>query len=661
MARIGIRTSGISRRYFLTSASALALFQILPLRARAATIAETIYTGGPILTMNDAQPRAEAVAVAGGKIIAVGSLAEVSSLKGPDTVMVELGGRTLVPGFVDPHGHTMMGGVQAVSANLLSPPDGDVVDIASLQKTMRDWMAANADVIQKAKLLIGFGYDQSQLAELRAPTKEELDAISTELPVIVIHQSGHMMAINSKAFAMAGITAETDDPPGGVIQRVPGSREPSGVLEENAKDLALPALLGNVGPESMVALAMAGAEMWASYGYTTAQEGKSTKSIDDVWRGLAEAGKLPIDIVSYPDYLTGRDYIAKAASRDYDGRFRVGGAKLTIDGSPQGFTAWRDRPYFAPVGHYPPGYAGYAAVTTEKVVEALDWSFANTVQILVHSNGEAASDALIAAVKAATDAHGRGDHRPVLVHGQFEREDQVQSFVDLGVFPSLFPMHTFYWGDWHREHTVGPALVDDISPTGWYRARGSMFSSHADAPVAYPDSMRIIDATVTRRSRSGDIIGPAQRVDVITALKAMTIWPAYQHFEEASKGSIEVGKRADFAILSADPTAVPVDTLDQIVVTETVKDGKSIYVRGQKKTGLMRPKDIRNFALFETFRQLHLARELAFLPEADRTEEARQAILARYEDCDATLLMPWLFGLPDTGRTADASGIALPG
>jgi predicted amidohydrolase YtcJ len=633
----------------------------MPLTAHAADTAETIYFGGPILTMNDAQPRAEAVAVAGGKIIAVGSLEEVSTLKGPDTVMVDLGGRTLVPGFVDPHGHTTMGGLQAVSANLLSPPDGEVVDIASLQKTMRDWMTANAGVIQKAGLVIGFGYDQSQLAELRAPTKEELDAISTDLPVALFHQSGHMVALNSKAFAMAGITAETEDPPGGVIQRVPGSREPSGVLEENAKNLALPVLLRNVGPESLTALAMAGAEMWASYGYTTAQEGKSTKAIDDVWRGLAKAGKLPIDIVSFPDYLTGPDYIVGAVSRDYDGGFRVGGAKLTIDGSPQGFTAWRDRPYFAPVGSFPPAYAGYAAVNTEKVVEAVDWSFANNVQILVHSNGEAASDALIAAVKAATAVHGRGDHRPVLVHGQFEREDQVQSFIDLGVFPSLFPMHTFYWGDWHRDHTVGPALVDNISPTGWYRGRGSMFSSHADAPVAYPDSMRILDATVTRRSRSGDIIGPAQRVDVITALKAMTIWPAYQHFEEASKGSVEVGKRADFAILSADPTAVDADTLDQILVTETVKDGVSIYVRGEKKTDLLRPRELRNFALFETFRQIHLTREFALLPEAERTEDARQAILANWDDCDATLLLPWLFGLPDPDRTASALGITLAG
>jgi hypothetical protein len=153
----------------------------------------------------------------------------------------------------------------------------------------------------------------------------------------------------------------------------------------------------------------------------------------------------------------------------------------------------------------------------------------------------------------------------------------VDSFNQLGVIPSLFPMHTFYWGDWHREQTVGPALADNISPTGWCVQRGMKFTTHHDAPVAFPDSLRVLDATVTRRSRSGDIIGPAQRVDVMTALKAMTIWPAWQHFEEATKGSIEVGKLADFVILSKDPTEVDPETLDQLKVIETIKEGVTVF------------------------------------------------------------------------------------
>jgi predicted amidohydrolase YtcJ len=184
---------------------------------------------------------------------------------------------------------------------------------------------------------------------------------------------------------------------------------------------------------------------------------------------------------------------------------------------------------------------------------------------------------LIAAIDAAQAKYGTPDLRPVLVHGQFQREDQIDSYKRLGVFPSIYPMHTFYWGDWHRDHTVGPVNAENISPTGWVRQRGMMFGTHHDAPVALPDSMRVLAATVTRRTRSGDILGPHQRVDVMTALKAMTIWPAWQHFEEDQKGSIEVGKLADFVILSDDPTAVDPETLIDLQVLAAIKEGEVIF------------------------------------------------------------------------------------
>jgi hypothetical protein len=160
-------------------------------------------------------------------------------------------------------------------------------------------------------------------------------------------------------------------------------------------------------------------------------------------------------------------------------------------------------------------------------------------------------------------------------------------------------MHTFYWGDWHRDHTVGPALADNISPTGWCVQRGMKFTSHHDAPVAFPDSMRVLDATVTRRSRSGDIIGPDHRVDVMTALRAMTLWPAWQHFEEKTKGSIETGKLADFVILDKDPTAIDPETLDEIKVVETIKEGVTIFdIASMKKTGAsIRSGEARELAL----------------------------------------------------------------
>jgi predicted amidohydrolase YtcJ len=567
---------------------ALTTFLSAPLLAQ--EIADTIYSGGPILTINDAAPRAEAVAVKDGRILAVGARADMLAHQGDTTEVFDLDGRAMLPGFVDSHGHAVMGGLQALSANLLAPPDGEVQDIASLQEALRAWIAENQAAIEASNLIVGFGYDQSQLAELRHPTKDDLDAVSKDVPIIIVHQSGHFGAANSAALAAADITRETPVPPGGVI-RYAEDGTPNGVLEENAFFLALGKLMGGVGDEGFKAFARAGTQLWASFGYTTAQEGRASPQVSEIARAVAAAGDIPVDLAIYPDVLVDRDYILANQSDTYQNGVRIAGAKLTIDGSPQGFTALRDRPYYDPVGTYPPGYKGYAAASEDQVNVAIAWAFENNIQILTHSNGEGASDMLLAAIKAAEDKHGMADRRPVLIHGQFLREDQVAEMRDLNVFPSLFPMHTFYWGDWHRDHTVGPINADNISPTGWVLERGMMFGSHHDAPVAFPDSMRVLSATVTRRSRSGDILGPHHRVDVLTALKAMTLWPAYQHFEEDQKGSIEVGKVADFVILSDDPTAVDPETLAEIKVQVTIKRDKEIYRApdGPQKADLIAP------------------------------------------------------------------------
>ena len=551
-------------------------FSFLPGLANAQDVADTIYSGGPILTINDGQPKVEAVAVKDGRILAAGTLADISTFQGETTEAFDLNGRTMLPGFVDSHGHVVMGGIQALSANLLAPPDGDVTDIASLQATLKAWAEKNAATVDKVKMIIGFGYDNAQLAELRHPTREDLDAVSTEVPIVIVHQSGHLGVANSKALELAGITASTENPEGGVIQRT-SDGTPNGVLEEYAFFNVLIPLLGTLGPEGLSAFAEAGADLWMRYGYTTAQDGRSSGAVVEALKAVDAEKGLPVDVIAYPDVLEAKGYIAQHVSRDYEGKVRVGGCKLTIDGSPQGFTALRDRPYYDPVGDYPPGYAGYASVTMEKVQDAVNWCYENGIQIITHANGEGASDMLIAAIGAAQKKYGDPGNRPALIHGQFLREDQVDSYKRLGVFMSLFPMHTFYWGDWHRDHTVGPVNADNISPTGWVRERGMKFGSHHDAPVAFPDSMRILSATVTRRTRSGDILGPSQRVDVMTALKAMTIWPAWQQFEENDKGSIEVGKLADFVLLSEDPTAIDPEKLAGIKIEGTVKGGNLVY------------------------------------------------------------------------------------
>jgi predicted amidohydrolase YtcJ len=539
--------------------------------------ADTLYIVGTIITVNDEAPRAKAVAVRNGLILAVGTDNELARYRGSETTVFDLNGQTLLPGFVDSHGHVIMGGLQALSANLLAPPDGAVTDIPSLQDTLRTWISSNKGTVEKTRLIVGFGYDESQLAEKRAPTRTELDSVSDDIPIYIVHQSGHFGVANSAALEAAGITAKSEAPAGGQIRRIEGSQEPNGVLEENAHFLVLGTLLSTIGEEGFKAFARAGSKLWARFGYTTAQEGRATPGLMPIAQAVAAEGGLLNDVVVYPDVLVDRDFITANVSPTYQNRLRVGGAKLTIDGSPQGFTALRDRPYHDPVGNYAPGYAGYAAASMEQVLDAVNWAFENNVQLLTHSNGEGASDMLLAAIESATERYGAGDRRMVLIHGQFLREDQIDSLKRLSIFPSLFPMHTFYWGDWHRDHTVGPERADNISPTGWVRQRGMKFGSHHDAPVAFPDSMRVLDATVTRRSRSGDILGPAQRVDVMTGIKAMTIWPAWQHFEEDRKGSIEVGKLADFVILSGDPTLINPELIDTLKVSATIKEDKPIY------------------------------------------------------------------------------------
>lgn len=543
-----------------------------------AETADIVFEGGPILTMaGEAPTYVEAVAVDDGRIVYAGTAEGAKAFVGSQTTIHDLGGRFMLPGFVDPHGHMVIGGIQALGANMLAPPDGEIRDIPGIVAALKEWSKANNAAVKQANLIIGFGYDNAQLRELRHPTKEELDQVSQDIPVVIIHQSGHLASVNSAALRLVGYDASTKNPDGGVIQRKQGSQEPSGTLEETAFFPLAGKVLENVGPIGMEAFVKAGAQNWTKFGYTTAQEGRSVPGAVQVMRKVADEGGFNIDVVTYPDVLVDRNFILKNASPTYTNHLRVAGAKLTIDGSPQGFTAWRDRPYYEPVGNYPKGYSGYAAAKPEEVMDAIEWAFANNVQIITHANGEAASDLLIKAIDAAEKKHPYKDQRPVLIHGQFLREDQMDSYKRLNVIPSLFPMHTFYWGDWHCAHTVGPELCPNISPTGWARARDMIFTTHHDAPVALPDSMRVLSATVNRRSRTGKLIGEHQKVDVYTALRAMTIWPAFQIFEEKSKGSIEVGKVADFVVLSADPLKVDPGTLDRLKVLETIKEGTTVY------------------------------------------------------------------------------------
>jgi hypothetical protein len=541
-------------------------------------VAATIYTGGTIVTVNDAQPTADAIAVKDGKILAVGGRDEVLALKGTETQVVDLGGRTMLPGFIDAHGHVFNVGVQAVAANLLAPPDGQVTDIASLQAVLRTWAEKSPAAVARTGWIIGMGYDDSQLREQRHPTRDELDLVSKDAPVLVVHQSGHLAVVNSKGLEDFGYSANTVEPPGGTIRRRKGSREPDGLIGGTAWWPQLFSKLGRLGREDNEALLLAGLDRYAEFGFTTAQEGRATAEAVATEAALAEQGKLKLDVVAYPDIQGAASAIAGPfLSKGYTGRFRIGGAKLTLDGSPQGKTAWLTEPYHvAPEGRGE-DYPGSAAMTDEQANAFVDEAYEKGWQLLVHCNGDAAADQFLRAARLATAKHGPGDRRPVMIHAQTVREDQLDAMKELGIIPSFFGMHTYYWGDWHRDSVLGPERASRISPAASALRRGIPFTQHHDAPVALPSAIMVLFSQVNRVTRSGEVLGPEQRVSAMDAVKSITIHAAHQYFEEATKGSLEPGKLADLVILDRNPLAVDPMAIKDITVVETIKEGRTIY------------------------------------------------------------------------------------
>ncbi|MBS0262578.1 MAG: amidohydrolase [Planctomycetes bacterium] len=541
--------------------------------------ADAIYHGGDVVTMDDKHPTAEAVAIRGGKIVAVGLKNDVLKFKGDQTTLIDLQGRCLLPGFIDGHGHCFVTGIQAVSANLLAPPDYTVQDIPGILAELKKY--ARGEAARKFGIILGFGYDDAQLQEQRHPTRHELDEVSKDLPVMIIHQSGHLSTLNTKALEIAGITTETRNPVGGVIRREKDGKTPDGVLEETIHYAAMARVMPKMGQAELDALALAGMKLYASQGYTMAQEGRSIELVDRTWIRLAEGKKLLIDVLSYPDISAHENPFGLGTpwhSRELQNGYRIAGVKISLDGSPQGKTAFLSQPYLIPPIGQPASFVGYPAMPVEAIIRKVALCYEKGWQFICHTNGDAASDMLIGAIKDARAQFGPGtDRRDVMIHCQTVREDQLDLMKEYGIFPSMFGMHCFYWGDWHRDSVLGADRAERISPARSALRRGMMFSQHHDSPVALPSAIRILAAVVTRRTRSGDILGAGQCIPVDAALKSLTLWGAYQHYEEHNRGSIEVGKLADFVVLDKNPHKVPILALSELKVAETIKSGKTIY------------------------------------------------------------------------------------
>jgi predicted amidohydrolase YtcJ len=521
-----------------------------------------------ILMIGDQKAQPLSIAIKNKKIIWVGSHKNAKNIQGKH---IDFGDQAILPGFIDAHGHASYLAFATQVANLASPPVGGINTIKELQAELRKFIEESN--LQPGEWVMGLGYDDSLLSEQRHPTKEDLDAVSTEHPIYLIHVSAHLGAANSLALSLANINTETKDPPGGKIRRYQNSSEPNGVFEETAayplQQLAMSAYKDPIGS---VKSAM---EIYAKNGITTAQDGASSKETIGLMQAADAQGKINLDIISYPIGQNGLlKEIDTLSFGSYTGRLKIGGIKLILDGSPQGKTAYLTEPYYKPPHSESDSYKGYPLIPQSEVSKWVQEYAELKIPIMAHANGDAAADMLIEAVE---QANMNSDHRTIMIHAQTVREDQLDQMRELKIIPSYFSTHTFYWGDWHRDSVFGEERAMRISPAKSSIDRNMPFTVHNDAPVVPPDMIRLLWSTTNRKTRSGKVLGEEQKISTYAALEAMTINAAYQHFEDDIKGTIEVGKQADLVVLSEDPLSIHPEKLLNLKVVATYSKGTEIF------------------------------------------------------------------------------------
>ena len=543
--------------------------------------ADEIYTGGEIVTVNDKQPSAEALAVKGGKIVAVGARVDVEKAhKGAATRIVDLGGKVLLPGFLDAHSHYISSLSVANQVNVYAPPAGPGKDPASIVAELVKYRDANK--IAKGVVIQAYGYDENVMPNGRLLNRDDLDKALPDNPVLVGHVSMHGAVLNSAAMKKWGISARTKTPPGGVIVRKPGTQEPYGLIMEMAY-LPIFSSLPQPTKEQEVEWSKAGQLLYAQHGVTTAQEGATHLGDLEVMKRAAAGGATLIDVIAYP-FITDLEAVLKKYPKEtwgsYENRLKIGGVKITIDGSPQGKTAFFSTPYLTGGPGGEKNWTGELAFPQEVVTKAVKAVYDMGVPLNLHANGDGAIDAYLRAHETAAAGDLGMDRRVTVIHSQFVRKDQLDKYASYKIRPSFYTLHTYYFAEAHIANR-GRAQAMYLSPMRDAIDKGLVPTNHTDFVVAPLDQMFMMWSAVNRTSRGGEVIGADQRVTPMEALKAMTINVARQYGEETSKGSLEVGKLADMVVLDQSPLKVDPAKIKDLKVLETIKDGKVIYKRSE--------------------------------------------------------------------------------
>ena len=535
-----------------------------------------VFIGGEVLTMDPDSKIAEAVSVRDGVIDRVGSTVEILALVTEDTDVVDLSGRTLVPGFVDAHGHFPGSGQTAFTVDLNSPPIGDTESIPELLDKLRAFGEKRTD-----GWLIGSNYDDTLLAEKRHPTRDDLDLVSATRPIAVVHVSGHLMVVNSAALAELHIDETTPDPEGGHIVRDLSSadqRRPNGILEETATHHARDKTLDLSVSDAWQMTKLATAE-YLQYGVTTASAGGMPTAIASLLGPMSNYNQMPLRVALFPFFdEVGAGLLAGEITLDdfASGRVRVPRVKIIADGSIQGFTGYLSQPYHRSYKG-DADYRGYPAVPRDALFEQVAGLYRQRIQVAIHGNGDASIEDALDAIEAAAAKYPWPEARPLIIHAQMTRKDQIARMAALGVTPSFFSAHTFFWGDRHAGIFMGPERAANMSPAKWAQEAGVRFSSHMDTPVTPMRPLQAVWSPVERKTKTGVVLGPDQRIDRMTALRAVTIDAAWQVFMDDQVGSIEPGKLADLVVLSGSPLTAP--DLRDLLVDMTVIEGVTHFER----------------------------------------------------------------------------------
>ncbi|HEX8720010.1 MAG TPA: amidohydrolase [Pyrinomonadaceae bacterium] len=533
--------------------------------------ADLVVVNANVRTMDAARPRAEAVAVHGNRIVAVGTSEEIRRMAGAGTRVVDAGGALVLPGFNDAHVHFLSGGFQLSSV--------DLRDAATPQE-FAGRIRRFAEKLPEGRWVTGGDWDHERWPAVNGsaplPTKELIDSFTPDRPVFVNRLDGHMALANSFALKLAGVTRETKDPPGGLIVRDPATGEPTGVLKDAAQSFVWKVFPEPSFEEKLEAARAATAHA-AAHGVTSVQDMSAGNDVG-VYQTLLERGELKTRIYAVsplPDWeRLGRVGVRRAFGGDV---LRIGGLKGFADGSLGSTTALFFEPYLdAPNTSGLPGDEMFPEGAMLGRVAAAD---AAGLQVMIHAIGDRANDAILSIYEQVAKKNGARDRRFRVEHAQHLRAQDIPRFGRDKVVASMQPYHCIDDGRW-AEKRIGPARAKGTYAFRTLLDTGAVLAFGSDWSVAPLDPVLGIYAAATRRTLDGKNPGgwvPEQKITVEEAARAYTVGSAYAEFAENVKGTITPGKLADLVILTEDIFRIDPAAIEKVKVRMTVMDGRVVY------------------------------------------------------------------------------------